>query len=127
MKQKDRKSVLPKEQGQPDIFAGGYDERLEATRSLLHMDKNFDILYRELSVGGRRVSLFSIDGFLTGTVSEKVLEFFYSIEEKDMPQEFEGFMARFAPYGDITAIDTQEDFVQLLLAGLTCFLIEGYH
>lgn len=126
MKQKDRKSVLSKEQGQPDIFAGGYDERLEATRSLLHMDKNFDILYRELSVGGRRVSLFSIDGFLTGTVSEKVLEFFYSIEEKDMPQEFEGFMARFAPYGDITAIDTQEDFVQLLLAGLTCFLIEGY-
>lgn len=126
MRQKEKKNASPGQQKQPDIFVGGYDERLAATRKLLHMDENFDLLYRELLVGGRRMSLFSVDGFLTGTVSEKVLEFFYAIKEEDMPQDFDSFMERCAPYGDITAIDTQEDFVQLLLAGLTCFLIEGY-
>lgn len=126
MRQKEKKSMPSERSEQPDIFKGAYEQRLEAIRRLLHMDLNFDILYRDMLVGGRRVSLFAVDGFLTGTVSEKVLEFFYSIQEKDMPEEPAGFMARFAPYADIMPIASQEDFVHLLLSGMTCFLIEGY-
>ena len=113
-------------QAEPDIFRGGYAQRVEAAKTLLHLDENFDILHRQLVMGGREASLFAVDGFLTGAVSEKVLEFFYSIQEADMPQNYSDFEAKFAPFVDIMTIQDQESFVQFLLAGMTCVLIDGY-
>ena len=113
-------------QAEPDIFRGGYAQRVEAAKTLLHLDENFDILHRQLVMGGREASLFAVDGFLTGAVSEKVLEFFYSIQEADMPQNYNDFEAKFAPFVDIMTIQDQESFVQFLLAGMTCVLIDGY-
>lgn len=112
---------------EPDIFQGEYEQRMNAVRSLLHLDENFDILHRQMEIGGKKTSLFAVDGFLMGTVSEKVLEFLSGIQSQDMPQDYNGFVARFAPYVDIMTITEQEKFVQFLLAGMTCFLIEGYH
>ncbi len=109
-----------------DIFQGGYEQRMNAAKALLHSDENFDILHRQLVIGGRKTSLFAVDGFLTGAVSEKVLEFFYSIQEADMPQNYNDFEAKFAPFVDIMTIQDQEKFVQFLLAGMTCVLIDGY-
>lgn len=110
----------------PDIFVGNYSARREAVRSLLHVGECFDILQRDLIVGGRNASLFAVDGFLQSAISEKVLEFLYSIEEKDMPTAYREFLKNFTPYGDIITIKKQEDFVHFVLSGLTCFLIEGY-
>ena len=111
---------------QMDIFQGEYDERMTGIMELLHIGTNFDILHRQMVIGGRRASMFVIDGFLKGEVSEKVLEFFYSIKEEEMPQDYNGFIDKFAPYADILTIDTQEKFIQFLLSGMSCFLIEGY-
>ena len=113
-------------QTEPDIFYGGYQQRMNAIKELLHSDENFDILHRQLVIGGKKASLFAVDGFLTGSVSEKVLEFFYSIQEEDMPQSYNDFEAKFAPFVDIMTIQDQPKFVQLLLAGMTCMLIDGY-
>lgn len=112
--------------GQPDIFQGNYEQRMQKIRELLHLDENFDILHRQLVIGGRRASVFAVDGFLTGTVSEKVFEFLYSIKAQDMPENYDDFLANYAPYVDVTTIAGQEQFIHLLLSGLTCILIEGY-
>ena len=113
-------------QKEPDIFQGGYKERMEAVQALLHLNENFDILHRQVIIGGRKASVFAVDGFLTGQVSEKVMEFFYSIQEQDMPKEYSKFLDSFAPYVDIVTIEDQQKFVQFLLSGITCILIEGY-
>lgn len=124
MNQKNNNSI--RTSSEPDIFRGDYEQRVNATKALLHLDENFDILHRQLIFGGRKASLFAVDGFLTGQISEKVLEFFYSIQEEDMPQKYEDFEAKFAPFVDIMTIEDQEKFVQFLLAGMSCILIEGY-
>ena len=111
---------------QPDIFWGGYDQRMEAIRSLLHLGENFDILHRQTMIGGKRTSMFAVDGYLMGEVAEKVFEFFYSIKEQDMPEEYNGFVEKFAPYIDIVTIEDQEKFIHLLLSGMTCVMIDGY-
>lgn len=111
---------------QPDIFWGGYDQRMEAICSLLHVNENFDILHRQIEIGGKKASLFAVDGFLMGTISEKVLEYFYSIKSTDMPEDYKEFETNFAPYVDIITIEDQKKFIHLLLSGMTCILIEGY-
>ncbi len=109
-----------------DIFQGDFEQRKRAVRELLHVGECFDILNRNLLIGGRKASLFAVDGFLQGQVSEKVLEFMYSIKEKEMPEQYQDFLDKFAPYMDIITIKKQEDFIHFLLSGLTCFLIEGF-
>lgn len=108
------------------IFQGDFLQRKKKIEKLLHLDKNFDILHKDMVIGGKKATLYAIDGFLTGSVSEKVLEYLYSIEEKDMPETYCGFLEQNAPYADIVTLDDQEKFIRFLLSGITCFLIEGY-
>jgi len=113
-------------QDKPDIFCGGYDKRMQAMEGLLHFNENFDILHRQFTIGGRRATLFAVNGFLEGNLAEKILEFFLAIKEEDMPGDYQSFLDKCAPYASVQTIEKQEQFVQFLLAGLTCFLIEGY-
>lgn len=113
-------------EGQIDIFRGQYDERMNQIKKLLHIGTNFDILHRQIRFGGRKASVFVVDGFLRGDIAERVLEFLHDIPQEEMPQSYDEFITKFAPYADILTIDTQDKFVQFLLSGMTCFLIEGY-
>lgn len=48
-------------------------------------------------VGGRKVSIYSVDGFLPGDTIEKLMQFFYSIKEEDMPENLAGFISKSTP------------------------------
>jgi stage V sporulation protein AF len=87
-----------------DIFQGDITERDEKICSLLRLDECFDIIRRNFKIGGRRAVFYSVDGFLKGDVTEKVMEFFYSIEEQDMPEDFGGFLQEKIPYLDIMKV-----------------------
>lgn len=120
------KESIQMEQKKTNVFRGNYDQRKKAVEELLHLDVNFDILHKELVIGNKRAVLYSIDGFLKSSVIEKMLEFFSSIKAEDVPEKYDDFVRKFAPFADITTIETQKDFVKYILAGLTCFFIEGY-
>lgn len=109
-----------------EIFQGDYEERKEAIGKMLDTDHAFDILCRQFQMGDKKVTAYAVDGFLQGDVSEKVMEYFCSIKAEDMPEDFEAFLKRKVPYIDILKISDREKFVQMLLAGMTLFLIEGY-
>lgn len=109
-----------------DIFYGDYERRRKTIEKLLDLPENFDILEREIEIGGKKATLYAVDGFLEGDISEKVLEFFYSITEEDMPDTFDAFVQKEIPFVDISPIEDQEKFIHLLLAGMCCVLIDGY-
>ena len=52
-----------------------YDKWTEYLDGELKPDKSFDIIKRELEIGGRRAALYFIDGFIKDEVYEKILEF----------------------------------------------------
>lgn len=108
------------------IFEGSINERRNAIIELLNMDSNFDILQRNVTVGGKQIAIFAIDGFLDSELSEKLIEYFYTIKETSMPANLEEFIKKHLPFADLTVIDKEDDFISLLLSGTTCFLIEGY-
>jgi stage V sporulation protein AF len=109
-----------------DIFQGNVRERDENISNLLHLDECFDIIRRSFRIGGRQAFFYSVDGFLKGDVTEKVMEFFYSIPPEDMPEDFGGFLQEKIPYLDLMKVKKQEDFVRAVLSGMSCLLVEGY-
>ncbi len=109
-----------------DIFTGSYEERKKKIEQLLDIPDNFDMLNREFVMGGKKTTLYAVDGFLKGDISEKVMEFFYSITEEDMPSTYDEFVAKEIPYVDIITLTDQEKFIHMLLSGMSCLLIEGF-
>lgn len=109
-----------------DIFTGSIDERREAVKKLLNMDSNFDIIQRNLETGGRQVAIFVINGFLNSDLCEKIIEYFYNIGSKELPEDLHGFIRNCIPFADVKSIDNEQNFKDAVLAGLTCFIIEGY-
>ena len=108
------------------IFGSDFKMRQQEISNLFKLDENFDLLHREVRIGGRKVSIYSVDGFLPGDTIEKLMQFFYSIKEEDMPENLAGFISKSTPFVDIIEIDKEQDFIDNFLAGLTCMMIEGY-
>lgn len=110
----------------PDIFEGDFAQRDKQIKDLLHIEECFDIIRRRFVIGGRQAAFYTVDGFLKGDLAEKVMEFFYSIEKKQMPDDFSGFLQQKIPYLDIMKLQDQDAFVKAVMSGMSCLLVEGY-
>lgn len=107
-------------------FSKRMTENLEHFKTVLQTDKNFDVVYRVVEIGGRKACLFFVDGFTKDEVLLKVLQSWWSIQADDMPADAHGFSKKYLPYGEIGLLDQQEDVVTQLLMGVTCVFIDGY-
>lgn len=103
-----------------------YRKRQQAIDSLLNIQETFDILKREILIGDKNATFYMIDGFLKGETMEKVMEFLLSITPEDTPASFEEFTKKGMPYGDIITVKKEKDFLQYLLSGLSCLVVDGY-
>lgn len=109
-----------------DIFQGTFEQRDEAAKQLLRIEDSFDLIRRRFMIGGKQAAFYTVDGFLKGEVSEKVMEFFYKITEEQMPEYFAGFLQQQIPYLDLMKVADQEMFVKSVLSGMSCLMVEGY-
>ena len=57
------------------IFGSDFKMRQQEISRIFKFDENFDLLHREAEIGGRKVSIYSIDGFLPGDTIEKLMQF----------------------------------------------------
>ena len=109
-----------------EIFQGTFEQRDEAAKQLLRIEDSFDLIRRRFMIGGKQAAFYTVDGFLKGEVSEKVMEFFYKITEEQMPEDFAGFLQQQIPYLDLMKVADQEMFVKSVLSGMSCLMVEGY-
>lgn len=104
----------------------GYKQRQQAIDSLLNIQDTFDILKREVVIGNKNATFYMVDGFLKGETMEKVMEFLLGITPEDTPETFQDFVKKCMPYGDIITVTKEKEFIQYLLSGLTCLVIDGF-
>lgn len=109
------------------LFGTDFESRCRRISKLMKIDENFDLLFRQIEIGGRKTALYSIDGFLQGDIVEKLIQFFYSIKEEDMPENMAEFISKNIPYVDIMEITDEQTFIDTFLSGLTCMMIDGYN
>lgn len=104
-----------------------YKEWISKIDSEIKPDKSFDIIKRDLIIGGRQAVLYFIDGFIKDEVYEKILEFLY----KQTPDDIAGIkdMAEFAknkmPYVETDCEKDIEKTVTAILSGPSVLIIDG--
>ena len=107
-------------------FSKDFAKNKQRIDELLHVDKSFDLLYRVVTIGGKKACFYFVDGFCKDEVMEKVLEFLYKITPEEMPATAHDFLKEKLPYGEIDLVRTENDFLQRVLSGVPILMIDGY-
>lgn len=107
-------------------FSKDFEKNKQRIDTLLQIDKSFDLLYRVVTIGGKKACFYFIDGFCKDEVMEKILEFLYKITAEEMPPTAHDFLKEKLPYGEIDLVRTENDFLQRVLSGVPVLMIDGY-
>lgn len=92
----------------------------------LDVEKNFDIIYRVVQIGGKDACMYLIDGFCKDDLVQKLLQYFMDLTPDDMPQDMHGLSKRFTPYVEVDIEDRYDMLIQSLLSGMFVLLVDGY-
>lgn len=107
-------------------FTGNLTENTERIKQLLNVEKNFDVVFRDFTIGGRNAGLFFIDGFLKDDVLLRLLQDWAAITPEQMPEHADHFMKQYVAYGEVGTVNEDAAMAVQLLSGVACLFIEGY-
>ncbi len=108
------------------MLTGSLQEDMAYLNRVLDVDRNFDIIYRVIHVGGKEACMYLIDGFCKDDLVQKLLQYFMDLTPEDLPEDMHGFSKQFTPYVEVEIAEDCEDLVHSLLTGMFLLLVDGY-
>lgn len=67
------------------IISSDYIETIRFMDETLPVDESFDMIKRNMIIGGKNASFYFIDGFMKDEAMLKIMDSFLSVTDKDMP------------------------------------------
>ena len=107
-------------------LSASFEENIRYINETLPVKESFDIIRREMEIGGKASVFYYIDGFIKDEAMLKIMDSVLSISEDDLPEDADGFIRKNVPYVEV---DIAEDFDQVIrnvLSGAAALFIEGY-
>lgn len=105
------------------------DQSLEENRRQLekelHMDKNFDIVYKEMNIDGVHTGFVFIDGFIADGTVQRILQYFYGRKKEELLTSGEEFSKNCIPYVEVDVVKDGEIIITNILSGYFAFFIDG--
>ena len=93
---------------------------------VIKADKNFDVIYRVIQVGGKNACIYLIDGFCKDEMMQKLLQHFMDITEDNMPKDAHEMSKGFVPYVEVDLKDTWEEILYSLMSGVFLLFVDGF-
>lgn len=108
-------------------MTGNYSEVLRELTQTLATEENFDVIRRDLIIGGRPAALIFMDAFIKDETFEKILEFLYKITPKELEniKTMDEFSLVKMPYVEVDTAKSVEAIVTAVLSGQTVLIVEG--
>ena len=118
-------------------LTGDYRENIKLVDSILHPQRNFDILKKPLKIGNEELTLYFIDGFVKDAVMQKLMMHLVSLEglgagsggksdvwEKSAPasQTVAAFVHAHVPYVETDTTSDLDSMIQMIMSGATLVL-----
>ena len=109
-------------------MTGRYETDISMLEKQLRLEASFDLLGRKIQIGGRRATLYFVDGFVKDEVMEKILEYLMKLTPEDMEkrQNTEEFSRHFMTYVEVSPAADIPTVITGILSGTLALLIEGF-
>ena len=111
---------------QKDAMTASLRENMDFLNRKLDIDKNFDLVYRVIQIGGREACMYFVDGFCKDELMQKMLQRFMDIKPEELPENAHEMSKKCVPYVEV---DLQSDFSQIIyfiMSGVFALFIDGY-
>ena len=102
------------------------DKNVDYMNQMLPVEDSFDIVQRDIQIGGKDATFYYIDGFTKDESMLKIMDSFFNIKEEDMPKDAAAFATTCIPYVEVDVIGDFDQIFRNLLSGVTCLFIDGY-
>lgn len=102
------------------------DKNVDYMNQMLPVEDSFDIVQRDIQIGGKDATFYFIDGFTKDESMLKIMDSFFNIKEEDMPKDAATFATTCIPYVEVDVIGDFDQIFRNLLSGVTCLFIDGY-
>lgn len=115
---------------EPIILESRISKNIKENRRYFHeklnVDVNFDMLYRDLVIGGKDSVIYFIDGFCKDELMMKMLQYFIGLKESDLPEDAAGMLKKNMPYVEVDMEERKDKIVTAILSGQLALFIDGY-
>ncbi|MDD3403934.1 MAG: spore germination protein [Hespellia sp.] len=98
----------------------------DALKQILPIQESFDLIQRDMIIGGRDASFYFVDGFTKDEVMLKIMDAMSGAAPEAMPEDAAGFSEQFLPYIEIEMLSDFDQVCKNVLSGVTCLFIDGY-
>lgn len=107
-------------------ISASFEENIAYMEQNLPVKESFDLIRRDIEIGGREATFYFIDGFTKDESMLKIMDSFFGVKEEDMPEDATGFAKRHLPYVEVDVIQSFDEVFRNVLSGVTCLFISGY-
>ena len=105
---------------------GTLEENVAYMNEVLPVKESFDLVQRDIVIGGKKSSFFFIDGFTKDDTMLKIMTSFFSVTEEKMPDSATEFSRLIVPYVEVDTLSEFDGIIKNLLSGTTCLFVDGY-
>ncbi|MBE7020339.1 MAG: spore germination protein [Ruminococcaceae bacterium] len=104
------------------------NENIEKARLLLPVAESYDILEKKYKIGGKDACFYFVDGFVKGSVMQRIMDFLYRINPVTMSgyKNAQDFIDHQFPYVEVETTNKWKDVIKELLSGKSILFIDGY-
>lgn len=103
-----------------------FEDNIRYMNEILPVAESFDIIRRDIIIGGKASVFYYIDGFIKDEVMLKIMDSFLSVTAEDMPEDAESFIQKQVPYVEVDVTDDFDEVIRNVLSGPACLFIDGY-
>lgn len=98
----------------------------QAMQELLPIQDSFDLIQRDISIGGKDSSFYFIDGMLKDEVMLKIMDSIMKVQPDAMPQDATAFSQNHIPYVEVDILGGYDQILRNILSGVLVLFIDGY-
>ena len=102
------------------------EENAAYMNQVLPVQDSFDIIQRDMLIGGRMASFYFLDGFTKDEVMLKIMDSLFKVTQENMPADATQLSRECIPYVEVDILGDFDDVLRNVLSGVTCLFIEGY-
>ena len=109
-----------------DCLTADFEENVRTLDALLGVGRCFDMISRDLYVGGKRARLWVVDGYGDDAVIERMLSFWLPLRNINGAQTMQQFIDRYITFSEVNAEQSVETAVTSVFLGKLLLLIDGF-
>lgn len=110
------------------MFSNDFCKNTADMDKRLNIGTNFDIIGRNITAAGKKVKLYFVDGLCKDEMTEKIASFLMKLTEDKLSgiTDARDFADTFIPYVETDIVNSEDDFIRMVLSGSIGFLVEGF-